>query len=147
MAFTYGAGLAAGGDQQEARKVVVSGKRDDQSSKHSLSQAQDTLRAELAGDSFCSIGDIVASGRTPVLALCRSLLAAGLDPDAALHVFRGATLALKVRSIREGAVLTVSEETNRSPRFKPWKPLDLGDGSATARQSQNSMLSVMEQAE
>jgi hypothetical protein len=53
-----------------------------------------------------------------VLTLCRQLLAAGLDPDQALEVYRGTTLALRVRSIGEGAKLTVRESTKDGrPRF------------------------------
>jgi hypothetical protein len=40
--------------------------------------------------------------------LCRQLIAAGLDPDRALEVYRGATLALTVRSIGEGARLEIN---------------------------------------
>jgi hypothetical protein len=40
--------------------------------------------------------------------MCRALVAAGYDPSRPLHVYRGAALALKVRSIGEGARLRVS---------------------------------------
>lgn len=66
------------------------------------------IRAELIGSDTCTAGDITATGHAPVLALCRALLAAGLDPDQALEVFRGATLALRVRSIGEAAGLEIN---------------------------------------
>ena len=47
-------------------------------------------------------------GYFPVLALCRALVGAGYDPGRPLHVYRGKTLALTVRSIGEGARLRVS---------------------------------------
>jgi hypothetical protein len=46
-----------------------------------------------------------ARASAPVLALCRELLAAGLDPDAATEAYRAGTMALRVRSIGEGALL------------------------------------------
>jgi hypothetical protein len=51
------------------------------------------------------------------LNLCGQLLAQGLDPDAALAVHRRGILALKVRSIREGARLTVKTAGNGRPIF------------------------------
>jgi hypothetical protein len=49
------------------------------------------LRAEL-GSNTCTAVDIQVRGTAPVLALCRQLLAAGLDPDQALAVYRSGTL-------------------------------------------------------
>ncbi len=74
-----------------------------------------SLRAELVGSTTCTAAGVTARGRAPVLTLCRQLLAAGLDPDRALEVYRGATLALRVRSIGEGALLEVSDDP---PRFR-----------------------------
>ena len=45
----------------------------------------------------------------------RGLLAAGLDIDSAMEVYRNGTLALRVRSIGEGARLEISDDP---PRFK-----------------------------
>jgi hypothetical protein len=56
------------------------------------------------------------------LALCRQLLAAGLNPDQALHVFRNGTLALRIRSIGEAADLTVKDDNRGTPRFVPYRP-------------------------
>lgn len=72
-------------------------------------QTQAPLHAELTG-SGCSSAGITATGTTPVLSLCRQLLAAGLDPDSALEVFRGATLALRIRSIGEAAGLEIAAD-------------------------------------
>jgi hypothetical protein len=77
------------------------------------------IRARLS-DNTCSAAGVTASGRTPVLALCRELLAAGLGPDSAVEVFRAGTLALRVRSLVEGAALTVDESNGTV--FSPWKP-------------------------
>jgi hypothetical protein len=90
------------------------------------------LRAEL--DEVVSPGDkysrrprasalgieaIAGKGDAVVCALCRKLLEAGHDPAEPMEVYRGATLALHVRSIGEAAKLTVQETS--PPRFtKAW---------------------------
>src|SRR5262245_29138065 len=48
-----------------------------------------TLRAELIGSSTCIAVNITTTGSAPVLAICRELLAAGVDPDTALDVCYG----------------------------------------------------------
>jgi hypothetical protein len=76
-----------------------------------------TVRADLIGSDTCSGAGITATGAAPVLALCRQLLAAGLDPDAALAVYRTGTLAIHVRSLREGSRLSVKTAGNGAPIF------------------------------
>ena len=52
---------------------------------------------------------ITATAAAPVLALCRKLVAAGFDPNTPLEAYRDRNLlALKVRSIGEGARLAVA---------------------------------------
>ena len=72
----------------------------------------DPIEAELIGSSECRARDrargITVRSSSPVLAPCRALVGAGYDPGRPLHVYRGKTLALKVRSIGEGARLRVS---------------------------------------
>lgn len=76
------------------------------------------IRAELSGDRRCSAAGITATGNAPVLTLCRRLIEAGHDPAARLEAYRGTTLCLRVRSIGEGARLTVREGTSDGrPRF------------------------------
>jgi len=70
--------------------------------------SRNSLVAHLSGSSTCTGAGITAHSPTPVLALCRELLAAGLDPDTALDVYRAGTLALRVRSLREAAGLRVA---------------------------------------
>jgi hypothetical protein len=65
------------------------------------------VRAELIGSNACKTMGITAIDSAPVLAICRKLLAVGVDPDRSLVAYRGATLALRVRSIGEGARLRV----------------------------------------
>jgi hypothetical protein len=79
-----------------------------------------TVRAELiAGDTAVTLG-ITANSHTPVLSLCRKLAEAGHDPATPLHAYRGDTLCLTIRSIGDGAGLTVAE--HQGTRFAPWKP-------------------------
>jgi hypothetical protein len=78
------------------------------------------IRADRTGVATYTAAGIVARGTTPVLTLCRQLLAAGLDPDQAMEVYRGATLALRIRSIAEAAALEInSEGTGFRPARKP----------------------------
>jgi hypothetical protein len=66
------------------------------------------IRAELTGDDVATALGITAKSSTPVIAFCRQLVEAGHDPTAQLHVYRGNTLALTVRSIGEGAQLVIN---------------------------------------
>jgi hypothetical protein len=75
------------------------------------------VRCELGSDT-ARCGDLTASSAT---GLCRLLLAAGTAPDAPLECFRNGTLALRVKSIRIGATLTVRETTTDGPRFVRWQ--------------------------
>ena len=81
------------------------------------------IRAELEGSTTCSAMGLVARGtHTPVLRLCRMLVEAGQDSSRPMHVWRGGTLALKVRSIGEAAGLTVREPDRGRAQFAPWTP-------------------------
>jgi hypothetical protein len=68
-------------------------------------KAATAIRAELIGsDQACAEGHEAGT----VCGLCRKLIAAGQDPAAPLHAYRGLTLCLKVRSIGEGARLRIN---------------------------------------
>jgi hypothetical protein len=106
----------------------------------------DPLRADLFGANIARCAGISVSGSSPVLTLCRRLVAAGHDPSLSLHVYRGATLALRVRSLGEGAKLTVSETRKHGPRFAEWVPFTgiddfAQDGPETLSGSPRSALS------
>jgi hypothetical protein len=66
------------------------------------------ITARLDGSECASAEGITVTGPSPVLALCRKLLDAGYDPATRMHVFRGDTLALIIRSIGEGARLEIN---------------------------------------
>jgi hypothetical protein len=76
-----------------------------------------TLRAELVGSGTATAPGIAVHGHAPVTRLCRRLVAAGHDLATPLEVFRGAMLCLRVRSISEGAKLTVKDGPAGRPRF------------------------------
>jgi hypothetical protein len=57
-----------------------------------------------------------------VLSLCRQLVAAGHDPAEQAEAYRGATLALRIRSLGEAAGLTVVENQTLAPRFAGFRP-------------------------
>src|SRR6516162_2153852 len=78
------------------------------------------IRVELAGSGTATALGLTAQGRTPVLSLCRQLVAAGHDPAEPAQAYCGTTLALHIRSIGEAAKLAAKEDP--SPRFAPFQP-------------------------
>jgi hypothetical protein len=78
------------------------------------------IRAELTGSHTCVAAGITVRSSTPVLTLCRRALAAGLDPNQSMEVFRNGTLALRIRTIGEAAGLEInSEGTGFRPARRP----------------------------
>jgi hypothetical protein len=69
---------------------------------------QGLIRAELTGGDTCSAAGITVKSPTPVLEMCRKLIAAGHDPGLPLDAYRGATVCLHVRSIGEAAALEIA---------------------------------------
>ena len=123
------ASLAADGDQQEARRGDLLGRRIDAEAITTAPWAQ-ALRATIIGSNQATADGIAARGHAPVVALCRALIEAGHDLDTPLEAYRGTRLCLKVRSIGEGARLTVKETTrDGKPRFVTYRPGPDGAGS------------------
>jgi hypothetical protein len=87
------------------------------------------IRAELVGIDTCIAAGQVARGAAPVLAMCRQLIEAGHDPELSLRAYRGDVLCITVRTIGEGAALTVAEGSRDMPRFRRWKPMLYREGS------------------
>ena len=79
------------------------------------------IRAELSTMDTCTAAGLTVHARAPVLTMCREMLAAGLDPDSALDVYRNGLLALRIRAIGEAAKLTVEDGRDGVPRFRRWK--------------------------
>jgi hypothetical protein len=82
-------------------------------------KTQGAVRAQLLGSNQATAHGVTVSGRNaPVLALCRALIEAGHDPDTPLEAYRGDLLCLRVRSIGEGARLTVEDGSDGRSRFR-----------------------------
>ncbi len=84
------------------------------------------IRAEIVGADQCHAEGYHVGGAAPVLAICRKLIAAGLDPGRPLHAYRGNTLCLVVRSIGRGAELVIDE---RRMAFARWRALSCAEVS------------------
>ena len=69
--------------------------------------ADGAIVATLSGSDTATALGLTMHSSTPVIVLCRALIAAGHDPATRMHVFRGDVFALIVRSIGEGARLRV----------------------------------------
>jgi hypothetical protein len=111
---------------------VRTGKREEPSKPNTIKPQ--ALRAEFVGNHVCKAAGVVVKANAPALALCRQLLAQGVDPDAALQIYRNGTLALRIRSIADGAALTVEDDRFGKPVFR-WNRA-LGAGMASlARQT------------
>ena len=77
--------------------------------------------AELIGSNTCTAAGVTVVDHAPVLASCRVLVTAGQDPNRPLHAYRGGVLCLCVRSIGEGARLTVEDDPHGRPRLRRWR--------------------------
>jgi len=93
---------------------------------HFWHYCRNPIRSDLIGSNRASAAGLVATGHAPVTKLCRRLIEAGHDPALPLEVYRGTTLCLRVRSIGEGAALTVEDNENGRPRFVWHRPRTCG---------------------
>jgi len=82
----------------------------------SASYAPATVTAHLQGDDTCSALDLTVQSSSPVIALCRKLIERAHDRATGLEVYRGKTLALRVRSIGQAARL---EANGDGTGFRP----------------------------
>jgi hypothetical protein len=82
-----------------------------------------SCRAELVGSDTATALGISVMAHTPVLQLCRVLVANGHDPTTSLEAYREATLCLIIRSIGEGAEL---EPNARGTGFRRRRAEDAG---------------------
>jgi hypothetical protein len=72
--------------------------------------ASQAIRAKLSGDNICRVDRLTVRNPTPILAMCRKLVKAGIDPATPLRAYRGGTLCLSVRSIGEAAALKINSK-------------------------------------
>ena len=96
----------AQGDRFHIHKVA--------SPNYQISVALQTIRATLVGSNECTAKGFCVRAASPVLAMCRRLLAAGYHPALRLECFRDDMLALSIASIGQGARLEVN---NRGSGF------------------------------
>jgi hypothetical protein len=89
-----------------------------------IEQPLTPIAAELIGSHCCESLGSVGKGNSPLLSLCRSLLAAGFNPDQALDVYRAGTPALRVKSLRAGARQRVKEPDHGRAHFCKWMPIE-----------------------
>ena len=75
-------------------------------------QTTTAIRAELDGTNrcYCPAAGLYVCAETPILEMCRQLVKAGYWPGLRLDCYRGATLALTVRGIGEGATLKINSK-------------------------------------
>jgi hypothetical protein len=79
------------------------------------------IRAEIFGSDTATAEGLSVTSGAPVLKLCRALLEAGHDSSTPLEAYRGETLCLRVRSIGEGAKLTVQPNMTGRPVFVAYR--------------------------
>ncbi len=106
------------------------------------------IRATLIGSDRCEAEGVTAHGYAPVLDLCRELVAAGLNPAFRFEAWRGDTLCLRVRSIGEGARLTVEDNRHGTPNLRRWRdrPRRHGTGSPVAQNANGRGLATLRPA-
>jgi hypothetical protein len=84
-------------------------------------QAAQAIRAELTGSDRCHALGISVRSAAPVLSLCRALVEVGHDLAIPLEAWRDDVCCIRVRSIGEGARLTVEDDRHGRPRFRRWR--------------------------
>jgi hypothetical protein len=89
------------------------------------------IRANLTGSNQCRAAGYTVRAAAPILATCRWLIEVGHDPDRPLHCYRGATLAITVTSIGQGARLEINGDANG---FRPLRKPDAAPPVAPRRQ-------------
>lgn len=66
----------------------------------------------------------VVKGRgSPIGALCREILATGLDPSSLVYIYRGETLCFKPRTLGRWAGVTTEERDHGSVREIPYRTM------------------------
>jgi hypothetical protein len=75
-------------------------------------------------------GRLLCRSRQPLLDGARELLASGYPAgDTIIMKSAGSEVDAMTSTIGAAAMLTVTEEVDRPPRFRRWKARDLGEGS------------------
>jgi hypothetical protein len=96
---------------RRASDAVLAGKfeRTEDTQSHSAPQVlPGVIRAELIGSDTCTALGFTMCAASPVLAMCRKLLAASYARATPLEVWRRDTLCLRVRALGEAACLEIN---------------------------------------
>jgi hypothetical protein len=109
------------------------------------SDIRNAICAELIGSDTANAAGISVTAYTPVVELCKRLVASGHNPATPLKAYRGTTLCLIVRSIGTAAVLEINARGNgfrlcraadAAPPIAPKRPpVGRGRMSATGQTS------------
>jgi len=111
-------------------------------------RSRTTIRAEIVGEEYICRTAAVETHARSLRALCGKLIEAGIDPAAPLEVYRGTTMALRVRSIGEGARLeTASNGVGfrwaREAGQAPDSAFHVARGTHIARKPQTASLGLL----
>ena len=106
--------------------------------------SQTAIVAQITGSNRCDAEGLTVTGHAPVLAVCRKLIEAGYNPDRSLHAYRGDVLCLKVRSIGEGAKLTVREDNRKGLRLVKWMPFAGAGGTSRSEEDDGELSEAAE---
>jgi hypothetical protein len=79
----------------------------------------ESIIAHLSGSDICEAEGLMSRSSSPVLNLCRMLVAAGHDPSRPMDAFRGETLALHIRTIGEAAAFEVNSHGTDFVKHRP----------------------------
>ena len=80
--------------------------------KRRIEQPLAPIAVESIASHCCESLGSVGKGNSPVLSLCRPLLAAGFNPDQALDVYRAGTSALRVKNLHAGLGRSLDHHVN-----------------------------------
>jgi hypothetical protein len=80
----------------------------------------------LIGNDTCEVEGLKVTGYSPALLACRELLRQGVSPDRTLELYRNGILAIRIRSIGEGASYTVKDNRFGVPTFHRCQSAALG---------------------
>jgi hypothetical protein len=90
------------------------------------------FRVELVGSDQAIAYGLTARGYAPLCQLCRRLIEAGFNPGQPVEAYRGNVLALRARSLRMAATLTVEDGRDGRPRLRPYRPPSVGVAGQSA---------------
>lgn len=85
-------------------------------------QTTECVRAEIIGSDTCTALGITVRSPSPVLGMCRALVAAGHHPATPLQAWRGPMLCLAIKTIGEAADFEVNAHGTDFIRHRERRP-------------------------